>query len=137
MTEQWISGCMVQRISFHDGVVVNFDDHSELVIFAPMRLTLPSIGTHPVEVVEIDPMAVPDSQRPLLDVAGATCTQAACDEHGNLHLEFSTGHQIDVPPSDDTTAWELYGKYHGYMACLPNGEVHVVRHDLPQDVPSG
>ena len=38
---------------------------------------------------------------------------------------------IDVDPDSEETAWELYGKRHGYMACLPRGRVRVVRHDLP------
>jgi hypothetical protein len=49
------------------------------------------------------------------------------------HLEFSDGHQIDVPPDDNVTAWELYGKHHGHAACLPHGRVRVVRHDMPAD----
>jgi hypothetical protein len=48
-------------------------------------------------------------------------------------LEFSDGHRIDVPPDDKVTAWELYGKSHGYAACLPHGKVQVVRHDVPDE----
>jgi hypothetical protein len=48
-------------------------------------------------------------------------------------LEFSDGHQIDVAPDDNVTAWELYGKYHGYAACLPHGKVRVVRLDVADD----
>ena len=41
--------------------------------------------------------------------------------------------RIDVNPDEQVTAWELYGKRHGYMACLPHGRVRVVRHDVPED----
>ncbi|SID97432.1 Uncharacterised protein [Mycobacteroides abscessus subsp. abscessus] len=39
----------------------------------------------------------------------------------------------NVAPQEAATSWELYGKRHGYMACLPRGRVRVVRHDLPDD----
>ena len=74
-----------------------------------------------------------NEERPLFDMAGTMCMRADCDENGNLHLEFSDGHSIDVPPHERATAWELYGKHHGYAACLPHGKVRVVRHDVPDD----
>ena len=39
-----------------------------------------------------------------------------------------------MPPDDHVTAWELYGKYHGYAVCLPRGRVKVVRHDVPDAI---
>jgi hypothetical protein len=136
MTNQWIAGCVVQRIGFHDGFELRLSDHSELVISAPMRLTLPETGQSAGEIVAIDATSVPPQLRPLLGFAGATCTHASWDEEGNLHLEFSGGDIIDVPSSEHVTAWELYGKHHGYVACLPRGRVRVVRSDLPEDVSS-
>lgn len=133
LIDHWIQGCTVQRIMFRDGLVLNFDDDNELVVAVPLRLTLPATATTPLEVVSIDPTDLAVQERPLFDFSGATCTEAVWDDTGNLHLEFSDGHQIDVAPDDDVTAWELYGKYHGYAACLAHGEVRVVRHDLPED----
>jgi hypothetical protein len=130
MTERWLDGCAVQRIMFRDGLVLNFDDDNELVIAVPMRLTLPAIATAPAEVVAIDPNDPADQERPLFDFSGQKCTGFVWFDTGDLHLEFSDGHQIDVPPDDDVTAWELYGKYHGYAACLSHGKVRVVRHDV-------
>ena len=43
MTEPWIRGCVVQRIMFRDGLVLNLDDN-ELVISAAFHLTLPTTG---------------------------------------------------------------------------------------------
>ncbi|SHX88550.1 Uncharacterised protein [Mycobacteroides abscessus subsp. abscessus] len=40
---------------------------------------------------------------------------------------------IDVPHHDFDTAWEIYGKYHGYVASLPRGKVRVVRHDVAEE----
>jgi Family of unknown function (DUF6188) len=134
MTEQWIRGCQLQRIMFRDGLVLNLDDYNELVIAAPMRLTLPPAGGYPAEVVPVDPQAITVDQRPLFDFAGAECTAADWDEDGDLHLQFSVGHRIDVPHDEHATAWELYGKHHGYVACLPRGRVRVVRHDQPDDL---
>jgi uncharacterized protein DUF6188 len=136
MTSTWIEGCVVKRVSFRDDLVLDLDHHSELVISVPMRLTLPEVGPYSVEVVTIDATSVPPHLRPLLGISGATCTHASWDEAGHLHLEFSGGHQIDVPFSEHTTAWELYGKHHGYVACLPRGDMRIVRHDLPQDAES-
>lgn len=130
MTEQWLEGCAVQRIMFRDGLVLNFDDYNELVISVPLQLTLPAIETSPAEVVAIDPNDPADHERPLFDFAGATCTAFVLYDTGDLHLEFSDGHQIDVHPDDRVTAWELYGKYHGYAACLAPGKLRVVRHDV-------
>jgi len=130
ITEQWIEGCEVQRIMFRDGLVLNFDEYNELVISVPLHLTLPATAGLPVEIVRIDPLHVRDEERPLFDIPGATCTYAAWDHDGDLHLEFSDGHKIDVPHSDRATSWELYGKYHGFAACLPRGDVQVVRHDI-------
>jgi len=127
---QWIEGCAVQRVSLKDGLVLDFDDYNELVISRPFRLVLPTVDKYPVEDVILDPNNVPDVQRPLLDFAGASCTHAECDRDGTLHLKFATGHEIEVRADKDATAWELYGKKHGYMACLPGGEVHTVRHDI-------
>jgi Family of unknown function (DUF6188) len=131
LLEHWIQGCAVQRIMFRDGLVLNLEDYNELVISTPITLTLPATADSPAEAVAIDPTDPAVQERPLFDFSGATCTDVAWDDAGHLHLEFSDGHQIDVPPDDNVTAWELYGKYHGYAACLPHGEVRVVRHDVP------
>jgi hypothetical protein len=133
MTEQWIKGCAVQRIAFRDGLVLNMADYNELVISTPLALTLPATEIDDREVVPINPADIRNYERPLFNFAGQTCTQADWDDTGSLHLVFSDGHQIDVPSDDDHTSWELYGKYHGYAACLPHGRVRVVRHDLPED----
>ena len=130
MTDQWIEGCSVVRIMFRDGLVVNFEDDNELVIRVPMRLTVPPVAGYPAEVVPIDPMATRDEERPLFDISGTICTRAVWNGEGDLHLEFSDGHRIDVPHDEQVTAWELYGKYHGYVACLSHGNVRVLRHDL-------
>lgn len=132
MIEHWLEGCAVQRIMFRDGLVLNFDDDNELVISVPVRLTLPAIATAPAEVVAIDPNAPATQERALFDFSGKKCTSIVWFDTGDLHLEFSDGHQIDVPPADDVTAWELYGKYHGYAACLSRGKVRVVRHDVDE-----
>lgn len=132
MTEQWIQGHTIQRISFHDGLVLNLEDYNELVISVPMDLTLPAIAGDGTEVVTIDPRAVRKEHKPLFDFAGTTCTHADWDDDGSLHLQFSAGQRIDVASDDQNTAWELYGKHHGYAACLPHGHVRVVRHDLPE-----
>jgi hypothetical protein len=132
MTEQWIKGCELQRINFRHGLVLNLDDYNELVISVPFHLRLPAIGTDDEEVVLIDPTAVTAAERPLFDFSGQTCTHAAWDEDGSLHLQFSDGHEIHVHSDERHTAWELYGKTHGYAACLPRGEVRVVRHDLAE-----
>ena len=134
MHTPWIERCTVQRVSLRDGLVLDLDDYNELVIATPIRLTLPPIGSsYPEEQVLIDPGNVSVQQRPLLDLAGAVCTGAWCDEGGGLHLGFSRGHRIDVAPQEAATSWELYGKRHGYMACLPGGRVRTVRHDIPDD----
>ncbi|MGV0044621.1 DUF6188 family protein [Mycobacterium colombiense] len=130
MIEHWLEGCALQRIMFRDGLVLNFDDDNELVISVPIRLTLPAIANAPAEVVEIDPNGPADQERPLFDFSGQNCTGFDWFDSGDLHLEFSDGHIIDVPANDHATAWELYGKYHGYAACLPHGKVRVVRHDV-------
>ena len=78
----------------------------------------------------IDPKAIKDEERPLFDFAGATCTHADWDDDGTLHLRFSDGHEIEVHGDEHRTAWEMYGKYHGYAACLPHGQVRIVRTDV-------
>jgi Family of unknown function (DUF6188) len=133
MLTQWIERCTVQRMSIRGGLVLHLDDDNELVISRPLRLTLPPAGGYPEEEVRIDPSNVSAQERPLLDLAGSVCTGAWCDDEGGLHLSFSNGHRIAVEPDEHATSWELYGKNHGYMACLPHGRVHVVRHDLPED----
>jgi hypothetical protein len=134
LIEHWIQGCAVQRIMFRDGLVLNLDEYNELVISAPIRLTLPATDGSTAEVVSVDPSHPAVGERPLFNFSGATCTEVTWDDVGDLHLEFSDGHQIDVSPDDHITAWELYGKYHGYAACLPHGNVRVVRHDVRDDV---
>ncbi|MCV7148107.1 DUF6188 family protein [Mycobacterium riyadhense] len=131
--EQWLEGCAVQRIMFRDGLVLNFEDYNELVISVPILLTLPVIESAPAEVVAIDPNNPADQERPLFDFAGAMCTGVRWNDTGDLHLEFSDGHRIDVRSDEHVTAWELYGKYHGYAACMPHGTLRVVRHDVAGD----
>lgn len=133
MLTQWIETCQVWRVSLEGGLVLKLEDYNELVITRPLRLSLPSLGAHPAEDVIIDPNDVPNYQRPLLNFAGSICTHASCDDDGTLHVEFSNGHRITVIADERFTTWELYGKRHGYMACLPHGRVRVVRHDLPED----
>ncbi|MDV3133387.1 DUF6188 family protein [Mycobacterium sp. 29Ha] len=96
--------------------MLDLDNYNELVICSTLRLTLPATGNYRVEEIAIDPGNVPVSQPQLLDITGAKCTRAACDEDGYLHLEFSSGHQIDVA-GDEDAAWELYGKNHGDMVA--------------------
>jgi hypothetical protein len=131
MLTLWIEQCTVQRVSLHDGLVLNLDDYNELVISGLLRLTLPPAGAYPAEEVVIDPTNVPLHERPLLDLSGSMCTAAWCADDGVLHVGFSRGHRIEVDADPDSAAWELYGKRHGYMACLPGGRVRTVRHDLP------
>ena len=133
LLEHWIQGCAVQRIMFRDGLVLNLEDYNELVISTPITLTVPATANSPVEVVSIDPNDPAVQERPLFDFSGATCTDVTWDDAGDLHLEFSDGHQVDVEPDDNVTAWGLYGKYHVYAACRPLGKVRVVRHDAPDD----
>lgn len=123
----------MQRIAFRDGLVLNMADYNELVISTPMALTLPATQTDDREIVLINPGNVRMQERPLFDFAGQTCTAADWDDTGSLHLSFADGHRIDVPSDDAHTSWELYGKRHGYVACLPHGRVRVVRHDLPDE----
>lgn len=89
MYTQWIEQCTVQRVSLHEGLVVDLDDHNQLVISRPMRLTLPPAAGWPEEEVLIDPINLSAEERPLLDLAGAICTRAWCDDDGALHLCFS------------------------------------------------
>ena len=119
----------MQRISFRDGLVLDMEDYNELVISAPLALTLPATETDPQEVVAINPADVRKQERPLFDFAGQKCTHAEWDDNGSLHLAFADGHRIDVPTDQEHTSWELYGKRHGYMACLPGGRVRTVRYD--------
>ena len=133
MYTQWIENLVVQRLSLHGGLVLDFDDYNEIVISCPLLLTLPATETFPVESVRIDPLRITLGERPLLNFAGAVRTKAWSDDDVGLHLSFSRGHRIDVDPDAEQTAWELYGKRHGYMACLPRGRVRVVRHDVPED----
>lgn len=97
MPTQWIEQCTVQRVSLQEGLVLDLDDYSELVISRPMRLTLPAVGAWPEEEVLIDPAHLSPEERTLLDLAGAVCTRAWFDDDGSLHLGFSGGHRIDVP----------------------------------------
>ena len=99
----------------------------------PLILTLPATNSDDAEAVTIDPKAIKDEERPLFDFAGATCTHADWDDDGTLHLRFSDGHEIEVRSDEHRTAWEMYGKYHGYAACLPRGHVRIVRTDVPED----
>ena len=133
MAEQWIRGCVVQRIMFRDGLVLSLDDYNELIISVPFHLRLPKIDTDDEEVVVVDPKAMKNEERPLFDFAGQAITHADWDEDGSLHLGFSDGHEIHAHSDEHRTAWELYGKYHGYAACLRHGRVRVVRLDLPDD----
>jgi uncharacterized protein DUF6188 len=133
MLNQWIESCTVQRLSLDGGLVLNLGDHNELVISSRFRLTLPPTGSYPAEDVFIDPNRVALQERPLLDLAGSVCTEAWCTDNGTLHLRFSRGHGIEVEADPHAPAWELYGKHHGYMACLPGGRVRMVRHDIPDD----
>ena len=116
MYTQWIEDCVVQRVSVRDGLVLDLDDYNEIVISRPLILTLPAVDRFPVEAVLIDPLRISVYERPLLNLAGAVCTQAWSDDEGGLHLSFSRGHRIDVEPDAEQTAWELYGKRHGYMS---------------------
>lgn len=129
----WIETCEVQRVSLNEGLVLSLDDYNELVVTRPLRLSLPPVGEHPAEDVMIDPNDVPAHQRPLMNFAGSTCTHASYDDDGTLRVAFSNGYGITVTADEHATAWELYGKRHGYMACLPRGRVHVVRHDVPEE----
>lgn len=133
MLTQWIENCSVQRIGLRDGLVIDLDDYNEVVITRPLRLTLPPTGAFPAEDVVIDPLHVPEYQRPLLDFSGARCTHAIVEDDGTLQLDFAGGHHIEVRPDQHHAAWELFGKRHGFMACLPGGRVRVIRHDIEVD----
>lgn len=117
MLTQQIEGRAVQRVVLNGGLVLDLGDDNELIISRLLRLTLPATGDYPVEEAAIDPGDVPVTQRPLLDIAGTTCTRAACNEDGHLHLEFSGGHQIDVASDEAGTAWELHSKDQDYAAA--------------------
>ncbi|WP_085980918.1 DUF6188 family protein [Mycolicibacterium chubuense] len=117
MLTQRIEGRAVQRVAQDHGVVLGLDDHSESVISRPLRLTLPAAGDDPVEQATIDPSDVPVAQCPLLDIAGARCTRAACEDDRHLHLEFASGHQIDVAGDHDGAAWGWHCSQPAYRAA--------------------
>jgi hypothetical protein len=112
-----IEGRAVQRVLQNHGLVLGLDDSSELVISRPLRLTLPVTGDDLLQESTIDPGRLPVTQCPLLDIAGATCTRAACNEDGHLHLEFSSGHRIDVAGDEAGAAWGQYGSHQVYRAA--------------------
>ena len=99
LIEHWIQGCAVQRVMFRDGLVLNLEDYNELVISAPIRLTLPATATSPVEVVSVDPNDPAAQLRPLFDFSGATCTDVTWDDAGDLHVEFSDGIKSTCRPT--------------------------------------
>lgn len=41
MYPQWIQACVVQRVSLRDGLVLDFDDCNEVVIYRPEELSRP------------------------------------------------------------------------------------------------
>ncbi len=116
MHTQWIEQRTVQRVSLREGLVLSLDDYNELVIARPMRLTLPAIGSHPSEEVLIDPARVSAQERPLLDLAGAVCTRAWCDDEGGRCIWASPAGiaSMSIPTARDgvgavrQTAW-LHG----------------------------
>ncbi|WP_018179558.1 DUF6188 family protein [Jongsikchunia kroppenstedtii] len=124
----WMTGLRVTRIGFDDAVLIEGQGHCELVITAPMQMSLPAVGGMPSEVVEIDPTRVIDPQRPLFTFAGKLCTSADYDEDGTLTVEFDSGHRIVVPPLPDAQSWEIYGKAFGYAVCESEGNIRVVLH---------
>ena len=97
MYTQWIENCVVQRVSVRDGLVLDLDDYNEIVISCPLLLTLPAVDPYPAEAVRIDPLKIATDERPLLNLAGAVCTQAWSGDDGGLHLRFSRGHS-EVSP---------------------------------------
>ncbi|TDK88374.1 hypothetical protein EI067_27080 [Mycobacterium paragordonae] len=103
-------------MQFKGSLLLDLDGHNELVICRPLRLTLPAPRGESVEEIMIDPGNVPVGQRSLLDLTGATCTRADCGEDGHLHLEFSSGHQVDVADRHGS-AWELHGNKPSYMSA--------------------
>lgn len=82
MYTQWIKDCVVQRVSVRDGLVLDLDDYNEVVISCPLTLTLPAMERFPAETVVIDPLQISTQERPLLNLAGAVCTQAWSDDDG-------------------------------------------------------
>ena len=110
MLTQWIENCVVQRIGLREGLVLDFEDYNELVITAPLRLTLPALGDFTAEELLIDPRSVPGIERAVLDFSGKLCTRASVDDDGTLQVEFADGHVIEVAPNSERVAWELYGK---------------------------
>ena len=64
MYTQWIENLVVQRLSLHGGLVLDFDDYNEIVISCPLLLTLPAVGTYPIEAVRIDPLRIATHERP-------------------------------------------------------------------------
>lgn len=89
MYTQWIEDCVVQRVSVRDGLVLDLDDYNEVVISRPLLLTLPAADRFPAEAVLINPLQISVYERPLLNLAGAVCTQAWSGDDGGLHLGFS------------------------------------------------
>ena len=59
MITQWIEACEVQRVSLDGGLVLNLEDHNELVITRPLRLSIPALEAHPAEDLIVDPDDVP------------------------------------------------------------------------------
>ena len=66
----------MKRISFRDGLVLDLEDYNELVISAPLALTLPATETDPQEVVAINPAAV-RTQEVLTTLDGAPTIRAS------------------------------------------------------------
>src|SRR5688500_16393355 len=104
MYTQWIENLVVQPLSVRDGLVLDFDDCNEIATSCAPWWSLTAVGTYAVEPVRIDPLCIATHERPLLDLAGAGCTQAWYSDDGGLHLGFSRGHRIDVDHRAEQTA---------------------------------
>ena len=78
MITQWIEACEVQRVSLDGGLVLNLEDHNELVITRPLRLSIPALEAHPAEDLIVDEVvALHGAANGLLSGAGCVLIEVA------------------------------------------------------------
>jgi hypothetical protein len=63
------------------------------------------------------------STRHLQELTTHTITSALAEKSGTLHLTFTNGAHLQVPPNDMFEAWTVAGPNGLKIVCMPNGEL--------------
>lgn len=115
-----LNGKCLQSVLIEYTLRMKLSDVYFIVIESPFNVE--SHGTN----VSLSPEEDADEAfQPIRQLVGRMVEEATADDAGALHVRFSDGTRLEVPPDEAYEAWNVSGPNGALVVCTPGGKLAV------------